>query len=64
MCREVFPSSFVLFLVSFVFIEILLEFPIFWDSELQNPSLLFIGRLSERRTIELLASREITWSQV
>ena len=29
MCREVFPSSFVLFLVSFVFIEILLEFPIF-----------------------------------
>ena len=29
MCREVFPSSFVLFLVSFVFIGILLEFPIF-----------------------------------
>ena len=29
MCREVFPSSFVLFLVSFVFVEILLEFPIF-----------------------------------
>ena len=47
MCREVFPSSFVLFLVSFVFIEILLEFPIFGDSEFLFFSCLLLDGFSE-----------------
>ena len=47
MCREVFPSSFVLFLVSFVFVEILLEFPIFGDFEFLFFSCLLLDELSE-----------------